>query len=233
MTDATASSNRHHMPFTRVELAVLGIIEGELRVLLACRAEAPFADRWALPGGVLRIDLDQSLEDAAQRVARERLGVSVPFVRQLGAVGGPLRDPERSPWALSIVYRALVVADTLDLAAGKRVRSLTWRSADAAAQDSRLAFDHAAIIGRAVAATRDEIRDLALPAGVVPEHFTLGELQALCEHLLGERLDKSSFRRRLADRNLVEAVPGLMRTGPNRPAQVYRLRTDENAGRLR
>lgn len=227
MTDrpAPARRDRHPMPFTRVELAVLGVIGGELRVLLARRAEAPHAGRWALPGGALRIDLDLSLEAAAQRIARERLGVNMPFVRQLCAIGGPERDPERSPWALSIVYRALVPVDTLELTAGKRVTSLAWHSADATATDSRLAFDHAALVNRAIAATRDEIRELQLPVGVVPEHFTLGELQSLCEWVLGERLDKSSFRRRLADRDLVEPVEGAMRTGPNRPAQVYRLRS--------
>lgn len=226
MTDrpAQARHKRHPMPFTRVELAVLGVIGGELRVLLARRTEAPHAGQWALPGGALRIDLDLSLEAAAQRIARERLGVNMPFVRQLCAIGGPERDPERSPWALSIVYRALVRVDTLELAAGKRVSSLAWRPADATANDSRLAFDHAELVSRAIAATRDEVRELELPVGVVPEHFTLGELQSLCEWVLGERLDKSSFRRRLADRDLVEPVEGAMRTGPNRPAQVYRLR---------
>jgi hypothetical protein len=68
------------------------------------------------------------------------------------------------------------------------------------------------------------VRALDLPGGFTPATFTLGELQALCEQMLGERLDKSSFRRRLADRDLVEPVEGEMRTGANRPAQVFRLK---------
>src|SRR5258706_1133010 len=98
---------KHPMPFTRLEVAVMSLIDGQLKVLLARRAEAPHAGKWALPGGVLRIDLDHTLDAAARRVMFERLGLELPFVRQLCAAGGPTRDP-RAPWGLSIVYRALV-----------------------------------------------------------------------------------------------------------------------------
>jgi ADP-ribose pyrophosphatase YjhB (NUDIX family) len=215
---------RYEMPFTRVELAVLGLVDGALHVLLARRAGEPYKGRWALPGGVLRIDLDASLEQAAQRVSRERLGGEMPYLRQLCAAGGPERDTARSAWALSIVYRAVVDAGPLDVSAGKRVEALAWRPVEEAVCDRQLAFDHASLIARAVAATRQEVRALDLPGGFIPATFTLGELQALCEQMLGERLDKSSFRRRLADRDLVETVEGEMRTGANRPAQVFRLR---------
>ena len=112
------------MPFTRVEIAVLSVLEQQLQVLLALRAEAPFADNWALPGGVLRIDVDTSLDAAAQRVMGERIGIELPFLRQLCAVGNPSRDP-RAPWAMSVVYRALVPIEALRLSAGKRIRSVS------------------------------------------------------------------------------------------------------------
>lgn len=214
---------RHPMPFARLEIAVLGLIDGELQVLLARRAQAPYAGKWALPGGVLRIDLDASLDAAAGRVMHERLGLDLPFLRQLGATGGPTRDP-RSPWALSIVYRALVPAERISFQAGKRIEALAWRRADTVIADGGLAFDHAALVARAVEATRAEVEQLDLPAGLLPDPFTLGELQVACEQVLGHRLDKSSFRRKLADRQVVEPLEGAMRTGANRPAQIYRLR---------
>jgi hypothetical protein len=108
--------------------------------------------------------------------------------------------------------------------AGKRIAALAWRPVVHAMADKSLAFDHAALVSRAVETTRAEVEQLDLPAGFLSEQFTLGELQACCEQLLGRRLDKSSFRRRLSDRELVEPVEGEMRTGANRPAQVYRLR---------
>ena len=205
-----------------MEIAVLSVVEGELQVLLGRRSESPHKGRWALPGGVLRIDLDDSLDAGAARVAHERVGVQPPFLRQLCAVGGKSRDP-RAPWALSVVYRALVQADQFKPAAGKRIEALCWRPVAEAIEDKQLAFDHADLVAMAVRRTRAEVDALELPVGFLPEVFTLGELQACCEQLLGRRLDKSSFRRRLADRDLVFAVDGQMRVGPNRPAQLYKL----------
>lgn len=226
MTDdpKPGGQKRYPMPFTRVEIAVMSIVDQRLQVLLARRAEAPHAGKWALPGGVLRVDLDRSLDAAAQRVMGERLGIKLLFLRQLCAVGGPTRDP-RAPWALSVVYRALVAAADVRPFEGKRIVSLAWRPVDAAIDDKTLAFDHAALIERAVGATRSEVEALALPFEFLPEEFTLGELQATCEQLLGRRLDKSSFRRRLADRDLVETVAGAMREGAFRPAQLFRKRS--------
>lgn len=216
-------SNHYPMPFTRLEIAVMSVVEGELRVLLARRAEAPYAGKWGLPGGVLRIDLDESLDDAAQRVVRERLGLNMPFLRQLTTVGGPKRDP-RAPWAMSVVYRAMVPFNSIAPTAGKRVEALAWKAVKDAAADRVLAFDHAALIAAAARVTKQELEGLDLPFGFLPQKFTLGELQLTCEQLLERPLDKSSFRRRLADRDLLEPVEGSMKTGAFRPAQLYRRR---------
>lgn len=215
------SGTIHPMPFVRIELVVMSIVDGRLAVLLGKRAQAPHEGQWALPGGVLRIDLDADLESAAQRVADERLGVQLPFLRHLTAVGGKLRD-SRAPWALSIAFRALLPIEAIDPKAGKRLEALRWVPVDEAMQDASLAFDHAELIHSATEITRTEIDRLELPFGFLPERFTLGELQSCCEMLLGRRLDKSSFRRRLDERSLVEPVPGEMRTGAFRPAQLFR-----------
>ncbi len=221
--DTMPTSGRHEMPFTRIEIVVLSVIEGRLGVLLGRRAQAPYQGRWALPGGVLRIDQDKDLDAAARRVGIERLGVELPYLRQLTAIGGRSRDP-RAPWTLSVIYRALVPFEAIDPNPGKRLEALKWVAADEAAADARLAFDHAERIGGALEVTRGEIDRLELPFEFLPQAFTLGELQACCEAMLGRHLDKSSFRRRLDERNLLEAVEGQMRTGAFRPAQLYRRR---------
>jgi 8-oxo-dGTP diphosphatase len=215
--------NRHAMPFVRVELAVLTVTNGHLAVLLGHRAEPPQKGLWALPGGVLRIDLDRDLEAAAQRVAIERLQVPLPFLSQLRATGGPQRDP-RAPWTLSIAYRALLRFEAFTPSPGKRLEALQWTPADAAATNPALAFDHADLVRIAIDITRAEIDRLALPDGFLPDSFSLTELQANCEAILGRRLDKSSFRRRLDEHQVVEPIPGAMRTGAFRPAQLYRKR---------
>jgi ADP-ribose pyrophosphatase YjhB (NUDIX family) len=211
------------MPFTRIELVVMSIVDGGLAVLLGKRAGPPHKGKWALPGGVLRIDLDRDLEAAAQRIASERLGVTLPYLRQLLAVGSKNRD-SRAPWALSVAYRALIPVESIDPQAGKRLEAIRWCPIDEAMEDSKLAFDHAGLIRSAADATRAEIERLELPFGFLPEAFTLGELQTCCEAFLGRRLDKSSFRRKLDERELLETLPGKMRTGAFRPAQLYRRR---------
>lgn len=219
----TALASRHSMPFVRVELVILSAVGDRLSVLLGRREGPPYAGRWAVPGGVLRIDLDRDLDDAARRVCRERLRAEVPALRQVRTVGGPGRDP-RAPWALSVVYRGLVAG--VDAAPGKRIEALRWSPVDEIAGE-RLAFDHAQLVAESAARLREEVERLELPFDALPPAFTLTELQSHCETLLGRALDKSSFRRRVDDRELLEPVIGEMRTGAYRPAQLYRARKEK------
>ena len=215
-----APITQHPMPFVRVELVVLCVIEDRLQVLLGQREEEPYKGRWGLPGGVLRIDLDGSLEAAAQRVALERLNMNLPNLGQVAAVGGADRDP-RAPWAMSVVYRSLVQAD-LNATPGKRVQALAWRPVDELSPASHLAFDHAELVQRAVGAIRREIAEMRFPMGWVPELFTYSELQALSEAVLGTPLDKVTFRRRMDAAGMALPLKGQMRAGgAHRPAQLY------------
>lgn len=215
-----APNKPHPMPFVRVELVVLCVMDDRLHVLLSHREEAPYKGRWGLPGGVLRIDLDGSLEAAAQRVAQERLNMNLPNLGQVAAVGGADRDP-RAPWAMSVVYRSLVQAD-LNGTPGKRVQALAWRPVDEVTAASHLAFDHAELVERAVRATRREIAEMRFPLGWVPEPFTYSELQALSEAVLGAPLDKVTFRRRMDAAGMALPLEGQMRAGgAHRPAQLY------------
>lgn len=213
------------MPLVRIEIALQALVDGRLCTLLVKRGEPPYKDRWALPGGVIRVDLDENLDAAARRVAGERLLSVPPNLRQLCAVGAAGREP-RGPheWGLSVVYRALGPQGAIEPQAGKRIRDLKWVPADEPLRAELVAFDHLALVAQAVATTRAEIAALQFPAGFVPPRFTLTELQTLCEQVLGTRLDKSSFRRKLAERELVRQVEGeFVRGGKNRPAAVFEL----------
>lgn len=219
---STRSGMPHPMPFVRIELAVLGVADGALQVLLGRRESEPHKGRWALPGGVLRIDQDADLDAACARVAQERLGTKLAGGAQLCAVGRRNRDP-RAPWALSIVYRCTTTPDALPAQPGKRLTDLKWVDAPAAAADDELAFDHRWLVDRAMQALRLEVRELRFPPGLITAPFTLSDLQATAEAVLGQRLDKSSFRRRLSAVRCVEPIPGASRTGAFRPARLYHL----------
>lgn len=211
------------MPFTRVEVAIQSLVGGKLCTLLIKRKEAPYKGLWAMPGGVVRIDLDVDLEDAAQRVTQERLGVRLPYLKQLATVGSKSRDP-RSPWAVSVVYRALIPIESIAPQPGKRIEEIRWVSLSELDREDGMAFDHHDLISTAITATQNEADELKLPVGFLPDTFTLTELQSLCEQLAGRTLDKSSFRRKLRDRLLVEPVEGKFVGGANRPALLYRLK---------
>ncbi|HMN92221.1 MAG TPA: NUDIX domain-containing protein [Hydrogenophaga sp.] len=221
-TPVSATAKSHPMPFVRVELVVLSVLEDRLQVLLSRREEAPYQHLWGLPGGVLRIDLDASLEAAARRVAQERLNLALPNLGQVAAVGGADRDP-RAPWAMSVVYRSLVQPD-LDAKPGKRVQALSWRPVQALDQGEPLAFDHAELVRQAVESVRREIMEMRFPPGWVPDPFTYSELRTLSESILGAPLDKVTFRRRMDASGIALPLDGQMRAGgAHRPAQLYRL----------
>jgi ADP-ribose pyrophosphatase YjhB (NUDIX family) len=216
------TSNQYPMPLVRVDLVILAVVEDQLSILLSHREEAPYQNQWGLPGGVLRIDLDSSLNDAAQRVARERLGRELSNLTQVVTIGGANRDP-RAPWAMSVMYVSLVSPE-LEITPGKRVQALDWKSVNEIIKGKSLAFDHKNLIQLAVDKLREDIRTLRYPPGSMPEQFTLPELQARSEAILGIKLDKVTFRRRVESAELVLPVAGKMRGGAHRPAQVYAFR---------
>ncbi|MFM7570707.1 MAG: NrtR DNA-binding winged helix domain-containing protein, partial [Betaproteobacteria bacterium] len=154
------------------------------------------------------------------------LGCALPNLQQLGTVGAQGRDTRGEyGWGLSVVYRSLVPLEALNLSPGKRVAGFKWVPADDVPKDAEFAFDHLPLSDQAMLATRAEFAGLRFPPGYIPEKFTLSQLQELCEQVLGTVLDKSSFRRKLAERHLIEPVEGEFTTGvQNRPAAIHRLR---------
>lgn len=221
----TPTTTRYPMPFCRIELAVFARDGEQLKLLAAQRDSAPERGRWALPGGVIRLDLDGDLAAAARRVAQERTGQALPGLQPLCAVGGRGRDTRGAVggWALSVVYRVLLGALPAVLP-GKRVQALRWVEVDELDTLAPWAFDHRQLAADALAATRQDVAELRFAAGYLPERFTLTQLQQACEIVLSQPLEKSNFRRKLRERDVVQALAGEYQTGPFRPAAVYRLR---------
>lgn len=212
------------MPLVRVDVACLSVADGLLKVMLAKRAQEPYKQCWGLPGGVLRIDLDESLESAARRVAHERMKLKLGRIDQVVAVGGANRDP-RAPWAMTVVYRCFVGEDFIP-ETGKRVDEFQWLTLaeiSRASSKGLMAFDHDDLISQAVAGLRSDVQSMRFSASWFAEPFTVPELQSFCESVLGEPLDKVTFRRRLDVHQLLIPLSGQMRTGPFRPAQLYVL----------
>lgn len=194
-----------------VDVVLLTLRNERLQVALMKRPHEPFKDVFALPGGYVHTDEDNDVEAAAWRVLRDKMGIRPPYLEQLGSFSGARRDPRG--WSISVCHFALVAPDAV---AGSQ-----WFPAD---RPPRLAFDHAALITAAVARLRSKSSYSALPGYLLPESFTLSELQNIYSQVLGEPIEKSSFRRKLRDLDFLEEVPGAFQGGRQRPAQLYRLK---------
>lgn len=219
MTSVTAS-DKPLFPLVLTDVALFSVGEDRLQVLLTRRARPPAMGQWALPGGILKPSLDSSLEGTALRILREKVHVDIPYIEQVHTFSGPDRD-ERG-WSVTVLFYALLPRDRVQAAISPKVEAVRW--ADVVDPGVKLAFDHETLLAAAVGALQSKVLHNALPLHLLPELFTLTELQRTCEAVLGRPLDKSAFRRRLrAYEDLVE-VPGQFVRGVQRPAQLYRAR---------
>jgi ADP-ribose pyrophosphatase YjhB (NUDIX family) len=209
-------------PITTVDLVIFALSETGLEVLLTRRRTKPFAGKWALPGGWIHVDEDADLESAARRVLKDKTGVETPYLEQLQTFGGAVRDPRG--WSVSIAYVALIPAEEVRLRRGVDASDVSWRPVEGDALTLPLAFDHGAILRGGLLRVRNKVEYSTLPVHLLPARFTLSELQSVYERILGRRLEKSAFRKRMAEADFVEPIPGEMRRASNRPAQLYRLK---------
>ena len=205
-------------PIVAADVALFSVQEGSLRVLLMQRANEPQAGAWTLPGALLKPEVDASIEHTARRALAAKTRVEIPHIEQVAVFSGPNRDPRG--YSLSVLFYALLPADQAPAVAGAKAKDVTW--ADVNHLKRQIGFDHREMVALAIARLRHKVGRLILPLHLLPEKFTLGQLQHVCETVLEKSLDKSSFRRRLkSDKNLVE-VRGEFVGGANRPAQLYR-----------
>jgi ADP-ribose pyrophosphatase YjhB (NUDIX family) len=206
-------------PLVGADVALFSIVDGDLRVLLVKRAHDPEIQRWALPGGVLKPNIDHSLEDTARRVLRNKISVDVPHLEEVKTFSGPDRDPRG--WSVAVLFYALLPRDQITALVKSKIEAVQW--GDAAVRGHELAFDHDLQLKCALEVLRKKVNDHALPLHLMPALFTLTALQKTCEAILGKPLDKAVFRRRLkSSTDLIETDQ--YERGLQRPAMLYRAR---------
>lgn len=212
-------------PLVSADVALFSIGEERLQVLLVQRAQEPALGAWALPGAVLKPDIDVDLEATARRALRDKISVEVPYLQQLRTFAGADRDPRG--WSLGVLHYALLPRDQVQAVIRSKVEVVHWVDADA---DHRtLAFDHTSQLREARSALRERVRNHALPLHLMPEQFTLTQLQRVCEIILSTSskekivLDKGAFRRRFAGSKQIVELPGAFARGAQRPAQLFRV----------
>lgn len=200
-----------------VDVVLLTLQDDVLKVALLNRSQEPFKGVAALPGGYIHPQEDGDAQDAALRVLREKTGITPPYLEQLASFSGPARDPRG--WSVSIVYYAVVPAGLIGGSAHPGVR---LASVD---KPLKLPFDHLEIIRAAVARLRSKSQYSSLPCYLAGDTFTLPQLQRVYEALMGESINKVSFRRKIDEMDMLEPIEGAYSSGAaHRPAQLYRLK---------
>jgi 8-oxo-dGTP diphosphatase len=203
-------------PILTVDIVVLTLQDGELRVVLQRRDRAPFAGRRALIGGYVHPEEDRSATGAAERVLRDKAGLKVRLLEQLMIFSGVDRDPRG--WSASAAYYGLSPAEDVAKATGAALEIVALGEAGG------LPFDHDAILAKARERWRRRGVYSSLPAFLLPPAFTLSALRSAYEKVLGRSLNDSAFRRKIDELRLVAPVAGAASKATARPAQLYRLR---------
>jgi 8-oxo-dGTP diphosphatase len=175
------------------------------------RPRPPFAGDWALPGTLVREEED--LSQAVLRILADGPGLPRPrHLEQLATFGAPERDPRGRVFSVS--YLALVPRPV-----AVRETAAWWP----VAQPPALAFDHDVILHSAVDRLRGKLSYSNVAYGLLPDTFTLSDLQAVYEAVLDRPLDKRNFRKKMLSLGMLEETEE-QRRGPHRPAQLYRFR---------
>jgi 8-oxo-dGTP diphosphatase len=204
-------------PMVTVDVVIFTLRENDLQVLLVRRRNPPFAGMWAIPGGF--VDIDEPLEAAARRELEEETGVRDVHLEQFHTFGDPGRDPRGR--TITVAYLALVRADQVRPRAGDDAAEAGWWSMRALPP---LAFDHDRILACALEHLRQRLKCFAVPPGLLPDTFTLNELQSVYEAILGEKLDRRTFRRKVLAAGVLQET-GEYRRVDGRPAKLYRVRS--------
>ncbi|MGM9489756.1 NUDIX hydrolase [Ideonella sp. YS5] len=211
-------------PFTTVDVVIFTVLSDSLEVLLVKRpddASEPFPAQWALPGGFVNVDVDSDLLGCARRKLKEKTGVASPYLEQLGSWGSADRDPRG--WSATHAYFALIPAADVKLVRGANAADVAWFPVDQMPPKTKLAFDHGEILRAAVERLRSKVEYTSLPAFLLPEPFTLPQLQRAYEIVLGRPVDKSGFRTRMMAADFLQEV-GHVESDSNRPPMGYRLK---------
>ena len=203
-------------PALTVDCVVFGYDATVLKVLLIQRDLEPFAGKWALPGGF--VHLDETLEAAARRELWEETSVADLFLEQLYTFGAVARDPRER--VVSVAYYALIDLFSRQLNAASDARNAAWYTVDATPP---LAFDHQEILALALQRLRGKVRYQPIGFELLPEKFTLTQLQRLYETILGVTLDKRNIRKKLLAMELLIALDEVEQDVAHRAARLYQF----------
>lgn len=207
--------NEHSKVFVSVDCIVFGFEDNKLRLLIGRRKMDPGRGAWSLYGGF--VNENESLDAAANRVLLELTGLENLYMKQIGAFGAIDRDPGER--VISVAYCALINVRDYD----KRLldeHKLAWVNLD---ELPKLYSDHNDMVRKAITLLRRRISTEPLSFNLLPDLFTLTQLQHVYEAVLGEEIDKRNFRKRIKTIDYIEKTEFIDKLTSKRGASLYRF----------
>ena len=205
-----------------VDIVAFAIHEGTLELLLIKRKYEPFKSCWALPGGFIT-DKDVTLEVAAARELFEETNVANVYIEQLYTFGDRGRDPRGR--VVTVAYLALLKAgEEVELKASSDASGVAWWPVTKLPE---LAFDHERIITYAHQRLKYKIEYSPAAFKLLPDKFTLRDLQDVYEAVLGKSVDNRNFRKKFLARGVLQELAETSQESSFRPARLYAFSEDD------
>lgn len=198
------------------DCVVFGLDDEDLKVLLIQRDRAPFEGEWALPGGFP--DIGETMEDAARRELEEETGLTGIFLEQLYTFSEPDRDPREH--VVTVAYFALTNLDLHIVKAASDARNVAWFEIN---DMPKLAFDHDRIFSTAYIRLQGKIRYQPIGFELLPEKFTLSQMQKMYEKILARTLDKRNFRKKILKMGVLKELDEIQTDVAHRAARLYQF----------
>ncbi len=199
-------------PAVTTDCVIFGFDGMKLNVLLIERGIEPYKGRWAFPGGFL--NMDESAEEGAKRELKEETNLTAEYMEQFGTFSDPNRDPRER--VITIAYFALVKLQ--NVVGGDDAAKAQWFPID---QVPALAFDHDRILRMAMEKLRERIHFQPVGFDLLPEKFTLKQLQLLYEAILGVHFDRRNFAKKMQHSELLTQLDETIWPTPKREANLY------------
>jgi ADP-ribose pyrophosphatase YjhB (NUDIX family) len=211
----TGFYGEHSKVLVSVDCIVFGFEGDKLKLLIGRRQMDPGRGEWSLYGGF--VGAKECLEDAANRVLLELTGLKKLYMRQVGAFGAIDRDPGER--VISVAYCALI--NVKDYDDSLRIQhGLEWVNLE---DMPKLYSDHNEMVGKAIGMLRRRINTEPLSFNLLPDLFTLTQLQKVYEAVLGEEIDKRNFRKRIKQIDFIEKTELIDKLTSKRGAALYRF----------
>ena len=208
------SRNKH---LVAVDCIIFGydILEKEIKLLLFKRIVEPAKGRWSLAGGF--VEPDESLDDAASRILRKLTGLESVYMKQSFAYGETNRDP--GDRVISIAYFALITIRDINKELAEK-NGVSWRSLSKLPE---LIFDHPIMVKRALSELQNQIKIRPVGFELLPEKFTLVQLQDLYSAIYQRNIDKRNFRKKILSMGILEKLDEKERETSKKGAYYYKF----------